>query len=136
MIKAKRQNVVYLTGWIIAAEWVEHQRLGEEVFSCTIRTDRMQYGGHHTVYFHGDLAQRLNMAIYVFMSDAPQFPSVDIEKVSFEEMDRYFLMVTVDGVLHFDDLFAIRVNCLNLTGQQRARVEDLLRDMRVRAWRT
>ena len=135
MIKPKRQNVVYLTGWIISADWVEHEQLGEQVLACTLRSDRVQYGGHHTVYFRGDLAQRLYVALSVFAADARHLHAADLEKISFDQMDEHFLMVTVDGVLHFNDLFAVRVNCLNLTGKQRARVDDLLRDMRLRSWR-
>ena len=136
MIKPKRQNVVYLTGWIISAEWMDHERLGERVLACTLRTDRVQYGGHHTVHFRGDLAQRLHVALSVFLRDAQRLSAASLEKISFEQMDDYFLMVTVDGVLFNDDLFAIRANCLNLTGRQRARVDDLLRDLRLRAYRS
>jgi len=135
MIKPKRQNVIYLTGWIIAADWVNHEQLGEKVLACTLRSDRVKYGGHHQVYFRGDVALRLHVALSIFSSGAKPNRYESVEKISFEKLDDYFLMVTVDGVLYFNDLFAIRVNCLNLTGRQRARVDDLLREIRLRAIR-
>ena len=135
MIKPKRQNILYLTGWIISSEWREHEQLGEQVLACVIRSDRVKFGGHHDVYFRGDVAQRLYAALSVFSASAQFIHRASLEKIPFEKLDDYFLMITVDGVLYFNDLFAIRVNCLNLTGHQRARVDDLLREMRLRALR-
>jgi len=136
MIKPKRQNVIYLTGWIISSEWIEYEQLGgEQVLACVIRSDRVKFGGHHDVYFRGDVAQRLYAALSVF-SESARFVNHDsLEKIPFEKLDDHFLMVTVDGVLFFNDLFGVRVNCLNLTGRQRARVENLIRDMRRRSFR-
>jgi hypothetical protein len=135
MIKPKRQNVIYLTGWIIAADWVDHEQLGERVLACTLRSDRVKYGGHHQVYFRGDVARRLYVALSVFSAGAKSPHYGSVEKIPFEKLDDYFLMVTVDGVLYFNDLFAVRANCLNLTGRQRSRVDDMLREMRLRAIR-
>jgi len=135
MIKPKRQNVIYLTGWILSAEWREHEQLGEQVLACTLRSDRVKYGGHHTVYVRGDVAQRLYAELSIFSENARLSHYDSVERIPFEKLDDYFLMVTVDGVLYFNDLFAIRVNCLNLNGRQRARVDNLLRDMRRRAFR-
>jgi len=135
MIKPKRQNVIYLTGWIIASDWMEHERLGERVLSCTLRSDRVKYGGHHTVYFRDDLAWRIYAALSVFMAGAETNRYDNLEKIPPERFDDFFLMVTVDGVLYFNDLFAVRVNCLNLTGRQRRRVDDLMSDLKRRAFR-
>ena len=135
MIKPKRQNVLYLTGWILSADWRQHEQLGEQVLACVVRSDRVKYGGHHTVYFRGDTAQRLYVALSVFSSGAKPNHYDDVEKIPVEKLDDYFLMVLVDGVLFFDDLFAVRVNCLNLSGKQRARVDDLLRQWRLKAFR-
>lgn len=135
MIKPKRQNIIYLTGWIISSDWQEHEQLGEQVLACVIRSDRVKFGGHHNVYFRGDVAQRLYAGLTVFSEGARLSHYDSVENIPFEKLDDYFLMVTVDGVLYFNDLFAIRVNCLNLNGRQRARVDNLLRDMRRRAFR-
>ena len=135
MIKPKRQNVLYLTGWILSADWRQHEQLGEQVLACVVRSDRVKYGGHHTVYFRGDMAQRLYVALSVFSSGAKPNRYDDVEKIPVEELDDYFLMVLIDGVLFFNDLFAVRVNCLNLSGKQRARVDDLLRQWRLKAFR-
>ena len=135
MIKPKRQNILYLTGWIISSDWQEHEQLGEQVLACVIRSDRVKFGGHHNVYFRGDVAQRLYAGLSVFSEGARLSHYDSVENIPFEKLDDYFLMVTVDGVLYFNDLFAIRVNCLNLNGRQRARVDNLLRDIRRRAFR-
>ena len=135
MIKPKRQNVLYLTGWIISSDWQEHEQLGEQVLACVIRSDRVKFGGHHNVYFRGDVAQRLYAGLSVFSESARLSHYDSVENIPFEKLDDYFLMVTVDGVLYFNDLFAVRVNCLNLNGRQRASVDNLLRDIRRRAFR-
>ena len=135
MIKPKRQNVTYLTGWIISSDWQEYEQLGEQVLVCTLRSDRVKFGGHHNVYFRGDASRRLYAALSVFSSTAKLSHYESIEEIPFNKLDDYFLMVTVDGVLYFNDLFAVRVNCLNLTGRQRTRVDNLVRDMMRRALR-
>jgi len=136
MIKPKRQNIIYLTGWIVSADWVEHEQLGEQVLACIIRTDRVKYGGHHTVYFRNDLAQRLYIALSVFMAEAEPNRYESLENIPFDRMDDFFLMITVDGVLFYNDIFALRANCLNLTGRQRNAVNEHLAEMQRRSWRS
>jgi len=135
MIKPKRQNVLYLTGWILSADWVDYEKLGEKVLACTLRSDRIKYGGHHTVYVRGDMAKRLFVALSVFSTSAESNHYDNVEKIPVEKLDDYFLMVTVDGILYFNDMFAVRVNCLNLTGKQRTRVDDLFRQFRFKSFR-
>ena len=134
MIKPKRQNAVFISGWIISANWMEYEEFGgEQVLVCTIRSDREKYGGHHTVYFRGNTATRLYVALSVFNATAKRNTYAELEKIPFEKMDDHFLMVVIHGVLHFDNVFAVYLSCLNLTGGQRVRVDDLLVDMQRRS---
>ena len=132
MIKPKRQNALYLSGWILSFEWMKHEQLGGQTLACVVRSDRIKYGGHHTLYVKGDAANRLYIALSVFAVAAEFNRYDDIEKIPFEKLDDYFLMAAVEGVLYFNDLFALRVHCLNLTGRQRKRVDDLFEELRRR----
>ncbi len=132
MIKPKRQNAFYLSGWILSSEWVKHERLSEQALACVIRSDRIKYGGHHTLYVKSDAATRLYIALSVFAASAASSRHGDLEAIPFEKLDAHFLMAAVDGVLYFNDLFALRITCLNLNGQQRKRVDDLFEEFRRR----
>ncbi len=130
MFRPKRQNALFLSGWIIAAEWVDHERLSEQVLAATIRSDRLKYGGHHTVYFRDDLALRLHAALSVFTATAPPNRYKNLEAIPFAQLDAFYLMVVVHGVLYFDDVFAVYLSCPNLTGSQRSRIDERLEEMR------
>ena len=121
-----------MIGWVVSGQWKWHKQMKENVLAVVLRSDREQYGGHHTVYVQGAVAERLHAALAIFLTTARQYRG-SIEKIPFGELDNYFLAVVIDGALYFDDLFATRVNCLNLNGRQRARVEELVREMKRRA---
>ena len=131
-MKQKKQVSIHITGWVVSGQWQLHERLNENVLAVVLRSDREQYGGHHTVYLQGDVAERLHAALTIFLATAKHYHG-NIESIPFGELDDYFLAVTIEGALFFNDLFATRVNCLNLSGKQRARVGDLVREMKRRS---
>ena len=133
-MKPKRQNTVFISGWVISAEWRNHEIINEQVLAVVIRSDRAKYGGHHTVYFRNDLALRLFMALSVFQESAERNPYRNIEAIPFERMDDYFLMVAVHGALYGNDVFATYMFCSNLSGDQREEVDKRLENFKRKRW--
>jgi len=131
-MRPKRQNTIFISGWIIGAEWRSHETINEQVLAVTIRSDRAKYGGHHTVYFRNDLALRLFMALSVFQESAERNPYRNLEAIPMERLDDYFLMVAIHGVLYGNDVFATYMTCPNLSGRQRRLVDERVEDFRRR----
>ena len=133
-MRPKRQNTVFISGWIIEFKWLNHETINEQVLAVIIRSDRAKYGGHHTVYFRNDLALRLFMALTVFHESAPRNPYRSLEAIPFERMDEYFLMVAVHGVLYGNDVFATYMACTNLSGHQRRLVDERVEEFKRKQW--